>query len=338
MNPYKWVKTLFSGGIIFILMIATVWAEPMTTEKFLELHIHSSDIRYFIKYNDVKVFSEVHASPVTQVIPVNQWSYNGKNSLLVSVNFKVDDANSQLEKALSSELKISLVLREKHNGENFEHVITTFNLQPTNESPELVAASSIGGFKLDINSGYQKSNSGDIVVGEWKSQPTAKTWIRFSQPLTIDIGLDKWSYIEADHLGDDQTMSDDEYYGMIDELHLEYQKIWSLMKDENSDELLKLTSKRAEEFDAAFHLEPGSKHAEMERSLNSAFEHEDLTLSELVEKQYIRLDIIADGKVANLTVDASSEPIIYYSHTRGSFTRFYDFYFMKKNGKWQVIR
>ena len=337
MSPYKWVMILFSGTIIGLLILATTWANSMKTERFLELHIQSDNIVYYVKYNNVKVFSEVQSSPITQVIPVNQWTYNGKNLIFVSANFESGNDTEQLEKAGNSKLKISLVLREKRDGENHNYTITTFDLTPSSIYPDKIASSSVADISLGSNNNYQTSDNGDIAVGEWL-QVKEDTWIDFSQEVDIDISLPKWAYIDSDDLGNDQTMSDDEYYGMIDDLYKEYQKIWLLMKDKNKDELLQVISQRAGEYEAAFYLEPGSKLSEMERSLVSAFEHEDLSLSDMLEKDYLRLIIEANGKVANLKPNSVSEPIIYYSHVRGSFTRFYDFYFMKKDGKWIIIR
>ena len=96
MNPYKWVKILFS--IIGLLITISVKADEMSIEKFLELHIQSEKIDFYININNVEVFSEVRYSPINQVVPVNQWIYGGVNTLLISVNFEVEDDKSQLQR------------------------------------------------------------------------------------------------------------------------------------------------------------------------------------------------------------------------------------------------
>ena len=320
------------------MLTGSPWATTMAnTTQFLELHISSNGINYYIDYNDMKVFNELRQSSVSQVVPVNQWSINGDNTLLISVNFKTEIQDEVLKIANEASLVVTLVVREKREGQEIHYAISEFNLKPSAESSELIASSSSGVSALDSNNKFQKSENGNVITSEWTSHAQGK-WIDFNQNIHIDINLPKWSFLSADDLGNANDMTDDEFFGLADSLYLEYQNIWNLMKVKDKEALLKLMGVRASEYDAAFHLESGNKINEMERSLTSAFEHEDLSLSSLIGNEETRFRIEGNGRVASLKDDLTGEPIIYYSHKRGSFTRFYDFYFMKKDGKWIVIR
>ena len=133
-------------------------------------------------------------------------------------------------------------------------------------------------------------------------------------------------------------LSDEDYFAFSDELYLEYQKVWQLMKDKKLDALLPLFKQRAEELDAAFQLTAGEKLSDMERSLSSAFEHEDLYLYDLIPKDKVSLKVEANNQLARLQIPRLLKPIIFYDHKDEAFTRFYNLYFMRKDGKWIIIR
>ena len=92
------------------------------------------------------------------------------------------------------------------------------------------------------------------------------------------------------------------------------------------------------EYDKAFYLPAGEKLSDMEHSLTTAFNHESLVIDDIYPSQYSQLSIGAGGKVATLRAASSAEPIISYSHPKGAYHRTYDMYFMRKKGKWIVIR
>lgn len=330
-----WVKAISSVAITFLLCVVYVWANNMSdSEKNIELRIFSEKTDYIILYNGVSVYDEFDGSPVTLTIPVNQWALNGENSISILVD--VGDKENLKSSLKSKKLLVSLVVIDGRGKE--EHEITRFDLAFSESKPMEIGANSYGGYSLQSKSNYTKSETGDVVVGDWHREDPEEEWAKLEQSIVINLDKPKWQYAEAEDLGDDQNLSDEEYYALVSELYLEHKKIWSLMKHKKKDELVALFKLRADEFGKAYYLAPGVKLAEMEQSLDSAFNHKDLYLDELVPEDRLSMRIEAGGKLARLFVAGTGEAPIYYSHPRGSFTRFYKFYFMKKDGKWSVIR
>jgi len=278
-------------------------------------------------------FDPATGSPNRNTIPLNHWTNNGENKLLVSVNFK---GKTPIDFIKSSSLRVALHLRVKNQDTEMSHLITEFDLNPSDDKPNEVASSSLQNIRYNSTT-FNKSENGDIVVGSWQTTPK-NDWIRFEQTANIDLGLPTWSYLSADYLGDEAKMTDDEFYGLSDELYLEYKKIWELMKNKDSDALLALTNTRSDEMNKAFYLPSDSKQSDMIKSFLSALDNEDLQLFDLIDNERTQLSILANGKIANIKVAETDVPPILFTHIRDSFTRSYDFYFMKKSGKWIIIR
>ncbi|VUD41564.1 hypothetical protein TDB9533_00515 [Thalassocella blandensis] len=326
--------------VFLMLALLTMKAYSMNNKYFLELVVNSEKINYNVMFNDVSVFNEVSQSPVTNTVPLNQWLIKGKNELRVLVNFKTDVKNESdiIEKSKAVDLIASLMLRVVNGGGEKKYKLTEFNIKPDANRKDYIAGMSLENLTLDSEDEFKLKDQGDISVGPWIAKKPKKTWMAFSQNVDLNVfPIPEWSYLSADFI-DDKAMSDSEFYALSDELYDEYKKIWNLLKDKKVKELLSLIQLRSAEYDEAFFLDEGSKIKEFERSLTSAFENEDLYLSDIVDTENANLRVMANGRIAKLKIAGSSEPLIYYSHKRGSFTRFYDFYFMRKNGKWIIIR
>ena len=341
MNPLKLEKMTFKSNflllIIFCLNLTQQAYSMNKNEKHLSLEIYSENINYYVKFNNTMIINTTGHTPNKESAPINQWVLNGKNEILISANLKDEDKDIKLESSKSSQLIVKLVLTEIINNTKNSYILTTFNLSPSEDSPKVIASSSTSKLKLDSNNNYIISETGDVIIGELISKERKK-WTRFYQDININLNMPKWAYLDADDLGDDQTLSDDDYYALQDEVYEALEHIWSLMKKKDLNAVLELTKIRSNDYDKAYYLTPGSKQKEMEQSLTSAFNHKDLYLDELVEKNFSNLKIEANGKIARLQVKKVGGPMMYYSHKDEAFTRYYEFYFMKKNGKLIVVR
>lgn len=337
MSPVSWVKAKVCRYLIILSLITVQACAMETSQKHIELEVHSQGVWYFINFNGAKIFVDRNKDVVSQVVPVNQWIVSGLNKIDVSVNFET--ASEEQKNALSKEveLTVSVYVREKNAGAEKRYLISSFDLSPSAEDVDRPGSSSTLAGTFDSEDFYRKSDSGNITASNWVAK-SKKKWTVFSLDLGINIDPPKWAFESADDLGDDQTMSDDEYYGLIDELYKEYKAIWLLHEKRDLDSLMSRLSLRASEYDKAFFLESGSKLNELKRSLAGAFNHDSLELGQMVGKNQVTLRTIEGNRIAQLTVEKVGEPLIFYSHPEGHFTRLYDMYFMRKNGKWIVIR
>jgi len=361
MKSLNWVKTNYKTLLVLLLITIFQFKKNIVESKemnnmereqrFIELQVNSSKINYYLNFNGTKVFSEFKESPISETIPVNHWMLNGDNRIRVGVNFR--DQEKAIKAAQSAELTVSVILRIKNGDRERSHTLSKFDLAISQEKMKLVeqgklslilkdkdkliASDSWGKNSIDLKKLFLDSTTGIIKVEDWKSTDE-QGWTDFDQIINMDLGYPEWAYLTADYLGPSEGMSDDEYFALSDDLYLEYKKIWELMKAKNKAALLPMFELRASEFDAAYYLPKGEKYGDMEYSLDSAFNHETLSLSEMVTNEYAQLSIVAYGKVAILRVAGPNEPLLYYSHKRGAFTRFYDLYFMRKDGKWMIIR
>ncbi len=323
---------------IVTLILLSNCEKSMSNDKFVELHVSSKIVDYYIVLNDVMVFQEYKNSPVTHTIPVNQWMFNGENNLLISVNFG-QSVNEQLAHNLDNKkLDISINICEKHGDSEKKYTIGHFTLKPSSSDPNQIASSSIQKASFNSKSGYEPDENGDVIIGELNSKIEKDTWMDFTQTLTLgNLKLPDWSFKNADFV-DTAEMSDAEYEAFYRDLYAQYESLWTLLKNQDKEKLLQLVAHRAKEYDLAFGLQPGTKLVEFERSISSAFSHDDLYLDEFIPINRTKISKEANGKLFRLKVYKVGEPLIFYSHNRGSFTRFYDFYFMKKDGKWIIIR
>lgn len=361
MKLQSWVKTIFSKTILLTLIIIFHIQENIAVSKemdtaikeqrFIELKVKSAGLDYYINFNEVETFSELRESPVSETVPVNHWVRNGDNKLRVGVNFR--DQEKAIKAAQEAELIVSIILRIKNGETERSHTLSRFDLAISQEKKKLVeqgeltltlkdkdklvASDSWGKNSIDLEKLFLDGTKGTVEVNDWVTTDE-KGWTDFDQVINMDLNYPEWAYLAADDLNPPGGMSDDEYFALSDNLYLEYKKIWDLMKAKNKAELLPLFELRASEFDAAYYLPKGEKYSDMEHSLESAFNHDDLYLDEIVTNEYAQLHIVAYGKVALLRVSGPNEPLIFYSHKRESFTRFYDLYFMRKDGKWIIIR
>ena len=320
-------------------------------QRFVELKIDSEGINYYVKINDVKVFNEVGKAPVNDTVPINHWVINGDNQLRVGVKF--DDQEKAIERAKTDALTVSLMLRIKNNGESRSYTLTKYDLGISDERQQqvkegelsfslqdkdkLVASKSSQTTETELDKLFTDGTDGVVTTKEWTAKDVNE-WTRFEQTITMNLGFPDWAYLSANDLGDITKLSDDDYYALSDELFLEYEKVWQLMKDKKLEALLPLFKPRAEELDAAFQLTPGEKLSDMERSLSSAFEHGDLYLYDLVDKENVYLTVEGHNQIAKLEFPKIFKPIIFYAHKDDAFTRFYNLYFMRKDGKWIIIR
>ena len=202
---------------------------------------------------------------------------------------------------------------------------------------QLIASKSWKDKETDLATLFTDGTTGVVQIKDW-STLDKRSWTRFEQSFSMDLAYPEWAYLTADDLGDPDKMSDDEFYGLSDELYLEYKKVWQLMKDKNKEALLPLFALRSGEFDAAYYLPQGEKSDDMDNSLTSAFNHEALYLDKIVPDDEAQLTIEGNGKIAILKIAEIATPLIYYSHVRGAFHRSYTLYFMRKDGKWIIIR
>ena len=320
-------------------------------QKFLELKIDSVDISYQIKFNDIVLFRELHSSPITHSIPVNHWVINGKNQVEVAVNFR--DQSKALDIAQSASLTVSLVLRIKNGDKERSVTLTKYDLGISEDKLKLaeqgkltfslenkadfIATKSWSDKDIEAEKKLLDSKTGSFDIKDWTATDRKK-WTRYQQELNLDLGYPEWAYLTADDLGTTMTMSPDDFFAMTESLYTEYKNIWQLMKDKNKAALLPLFQQRSSEFDAAYYLTEGEKYADMDYSLSSAFEHKDLKLEEMVTSEYAQLRTEGNGKLAILRVGGVGEPLLYYGHVRDAFTRSYTLYFMRKDGKWIIIR
>lgn len=338
MKQLKLVKIPFKFIFLIICLSLTQQACSMNnTEKQLSLEINSENLNYYINFNNIEIISAIGNAPNKQTVPINQWVINGKNSLLISVNLKDEDLANKLKTAKSNKLKVSLILTEYKDKKKYNYTISTFNLAPSTEKPDEIASSSTSNYRLNSSDTYDRNDNGDVIIGKWTSQDKEE-WTRFTQSIDINLDLPDWAYLSADDLGNDQTLSDDDYYALLDEVYQTLENIWSLMSKKDLQALLKLTEIRSHDFDGAYYLTPGNKQKEMRESFNSAFTHKDLYLDELIEKNRAILNIEANGRLVRLDVQDVGGPMIFYSHKDEAFTRYYDFYFMKKDGKLIIVR
>lgn len=124
---------------------------------------------------------------------------------------------------------------------------------------------------------FNVSDSGQIAVSELDVIDDEPFDGARQYSLTIDVAsnLPLWAFFNGDELPNSDTLSDDDYYTVSDELYVILRNLQDHLEDDSVDEIISIFAERNRETDLAFY----KKEGQAERELYSDFTNDIPTLN-----------------------------------------------------------
>lgn len=304
---------------------------PLTNNPYFTLKLNASGISFFIELNGASVHNVLDSdNQLSNVFPVNHWMRSGTNTLTLQVI--PDEEGAEFN--ASSFVEIELLVATNQNKEK-THSISTIKFDASNNYNEFIKGSSASGF---YNNNLMTSSSGNIIVSDI-SEIKLKEYdgaLSFERKLVIPNSLPLWSFFTSDELPDLESMSDTEYYSLMDILLIEYGKVQSALKTGHIHEIIPLFEERNRELDAAFYYEPGTMKNRISSSLLDASNNTDIKLVDL-NKTNVDFTVESNNKLLSLTRDGLSSAIT-LNFKNGHGSQRYNLIFRKENDNWILTR
>jgi len=304
---------------------------PLTNNPYFTLKLNASGISYFVELNGASVHNELDSDgQLSTVFPVNHWMRSGGNTLTLQV--MPDDEGVKFNS--SSFVEIQLLVATNQDKEK-THSISTIKFDASNNDKEFIKDSSASG---SYNEDLKLSSSGNIVIYDI-SETKLKEFdgaLSFERKLEIPNSLPLWKFFESEELPNLESMSDNDYYSLMDTLLIEYGKVQSALKTGQINEIISLFEERNRELDAAFYYQPGTMKNKISTSLLDAAKNTELELVDL-NKNNVDFTVESNNKLVSLTRDGLSSAIT-LNFKNGYGSQRYNLIFRKENNKWILTR
>ena len=267
----------------FVLLIITLLVhgcdnrDAIDQEKFtmsilnqkpvFTINFHATGARYRLYLNGVLVERQGSSQGQNSYeIPVNHWMRSGKNTLDLTVY-----PNEEGEEIPPSS-QIKALLQVRNFGEEENYALGGFVFSGANyKEPVLDKA-----YQRDIES-FEIVDSGGIKISELGMIEDAPFDGARKYALTLEVpsNLPLWAFFQSDELPNSDTISDDDYYAVSDELYIILRNIQDHLEQGKVDDIMPLFTERNRETDLAFYKEEG----QTERELHSDFTNDIPTLN-----------------------------------------------------------
>ena len=269
-------------------------------------------------------------------IPINQWLKPGKNEF--SLILKPSDHAEKL-KGMGQDCQAKVTLKVKPDDKpitiddsNYTSIFT-FNYQ---SAPDEMTTNkkhfkgTTEASQLDSSKDFKRVDSGgDIQIGPIHIEQIDTEYgpgVKMTREVDIPLPFPKWAWFDGDQIPDNEETKQ--------ELIKQYQKIWDALNNQNIQSLAPEFQQRIKEYAQAYYVP--EKKMNFVNDLQEAQKDPQKKLGDFIPK-YEYLQVFGDGKLARLTIWDGTEAI-YFNHKDKDLSDNYDFVFMKKDGKWQVIR
>ena len=230
------------------------------------INLNATGARYRLYLNGVLVEREGSSQGQNSYeIPVNHWMRSGKNILDLTVY-----PNEEGEDIPPSS-QIKALLQVRNFGEQENYTLGGFAFSGVNYKEAILGKE----YQRDVEE-FTVVDSGGVTVSELTMIEDAPFDGARKYELTLEIpsNLPLWAFFNGDKLPNSDTLSDDDYYAVSDELYVILRNIQDHLEQGKVDEIMSLFAERNSETDLAFYKEEG----QTERELHSDFTNDIPTL------------------------------------------------------------
>jgi len=306
------MKNIYKISIfIFLIFIGNKIVVKTTYKKpYYGIKLDIAQVGVDIRLNDIPIYFDDDKGQLTIDLPAPSSVINGENELkIIAFTPYIDDEN-KMEKFLpGSEVNATLYVQEYDDPDNKKEILTNIFIKFNDKNQAEV-------IKPDNN--LEKENI--ELSTDNKAIITRK--------IKINSQFPQWQWESGKLISNTK----ENYESLLQA----YKKIYFAFKNKDSDEVFKIYNDKAKEISIAYHLNSlsdGHKKISTGEDMND----NDLELYDFWTEGMV-LDIYANGRLARLINEDTTQPIIFIDRSAGAIhTHKFGFY-KDKNNEWILIR
>ena len=289
------------------IIAATEYKQPFFSVEF-SIYGTGAEIRL----NDIPVYFSNSVGQTNSQKAIPESIIDGENTLSIR-SFPLDEDGGKYRD--DAYIEASITIREKTASQSENKPVLHLKLNPTQEKEELVRGSI--------------SNLGDKP--RLHVQTEHQTVI--SRRAQIQSPFPRWAWQDGQTIED----STDNFNSLLEK----YKEIWAALNDGNKSKVFELYDAAALEFAQSYYYSDKQEgHRLMDTGGFVGNNEWGLgNINKIIQKRKYRLNIYANGNIANIVDQNNHQSLITYLNRKARITSKQKFGFYKnQNGEWIMIR
>lgn len=305
---------------------------PLNNSPYFTLKVESFGVSFFTNINGVTIYKELdNNGQISTTIPINNYMSPEKNFL--EIEALPPEAGSKFNP--NSHILISLQVAPNDNKDKIITLTSIIFSGNATNGKHAEKSSSSGNFR---STDGQPDKDGDIIIGQisYKKINEYEGGVAISRELSAPSTIPKWEFLNSDEIPNLESLSDNEYYSLLDSLLEEYLKIQNAIKNKSTSQVINLFKERNIETDKAFYLTPGTTEAKISKSLSDVENDNDLGLIEL-KRDSVDFTVEPNNRLISLTRTGLT-PAISLDFKNGYGSQRYNLIFRREGNNWILTR
>jgi len=305
-------------------------------KPIFKLEVSATGAAYQINVNGVGVMREYYPdSQVFVELPINQFMHPENNEFQYMIT---PPGGSDI--STSAFVNVTLLIKDS-NDENvlYRLPLLMFSGKELSEENEMTKSISSGSYLLAKDNTISKGDGpieiDDISKNNMLKRIKNKNTLIYTRKVKIPNSLPLWSFFKSDLLPNYYEMSDEEYYPLLNELFLEYDKFQNALASGDINFILKMANERSREGDLAFYNKSGVMEGKLNDVILDRLNNPEWKLSR-TKPEDVSILLEDNMKLVSLTLDEASNSIGFVN-SEGAFSSF-PLIFRRENGKWILTR
>jgi len=276
----------------------------------LEFNIYGAGTE--IRLNDIPIYYHDAEGKVSSQKPIPESIIDGENVLTVKSFTFEEDGYKYIEGAY---VEVIISVREKNGALNENQTILQLKLNPAATEDKLLE-----------NTLSEYGDSDAVVLSHNEKQTVVERRINIKSPFP------RWAW------QDGQTI--DNTPDNFNSLFEVYKEIWNALDSGAMGKIRELYDPAAQEFATAYHYQD-KKHGHRIMNTGGLVNDKDWGLADinkLIGKMKYKIDIYANGKIAQIIDQDKRTPIVYYNKNVKMLNIQKFGFYKNKAGEWIMIR
>lgn len=276
----------------------------------LEFNIYGAGAE--IRLNDIPIYYHDAEGKVSSQKPIPESIIDGENILTVKSFTFEEDGYKYIEGAY---VEVIISVREKNGALNENQTILQLKLNPAATEDKLLE-----------NTLSEYGDNDAVVLSHNEKQTVVERRINIKSPFP------RWAW------QDGQTIENtpDNFNSLFEV----YKEIWNALDSGEKDKIRELYDPAAQEFATAYHYQD-KKHGHRIMNTGGLVNDKDWGLADinkLIGKMKYKIDIYANGKIAQIIDQDKRTPIVYYNKNVKMLNIQKFGFYKNKAGEWIMIR
>ena len=296
------IYTIFIGN--------TIMAETTYKKPYYGIKLDLAQVGVDIRLNDIPIYYDDEKGQLNIDLPAPSSVINGNNELkIIAFLPYIDDENKMKSFLPGSEVTASLYVQEYNDPENKKEILTSISIKFNDENEVII---------IDKDNNTEKASIKSITDNK----------VIITRSVNINSKFPQWQWESGQLISNTKEN--------FNTLLNAYKKIYTSFKNKNIDEIFKLYDERAKETTIAYHLNGIS---EGHKKISTGDDVGDTTL-ELYDFWIddMKLDIYANGKLARIINEDTTQPIIFVDREAGAIHAHKFGFYKNNNDEWIMIR